>query len=148
GSEERRTIANAVIDSAARGIVVADRDGKISYVNTSYGDFAGALHNGLPVSVPRLFAGHADASEAIYRLVRAAKDGRSAAESIRILGGLDGKAEDSARAYWYKVSVRPLPQTDDANKPMVAWTIEDITRDRESNETAFRDLQRAIDYLD
>ena len=148
GAEERRTIANAVIDSAGRGIVVADRDGKISYVNSSYGAFPSALHNGLPVSVPRLFAGHADASEAIYRLVRAAKDGRSAAENIRILGGLGGAADDSARAYWYKVTVRPLPETEDAHKPMVAWTIEDMTRDRESNETAFRDLQRAIDYLD
>src|SRR5690606_4396024 len=50
--------------------------------------------------------------------------------------------------FWYRVSVRPLPQTEDARKPLVAWSVEDITRDRENNETAFRDLQRAIDYLD
>lgn len=148
GADERRTIANAVVDSAGQGTVVADRDGKIAYVNASYGTFPGALHNGLPVGMPRLFAGHADASEAIYRLARAAKDGRSAVESIRILGGLGRDAADPARAYWYRVAVRPLPETDDTNKPMVAWTIEDITRDRENNETAFRDLQRAIDYLD
>lgn len=148
GADERRTIANAVVDSAGQGIIVADRDGKIAYVNASYGTFPGALHNGLPVGIPRLFAGHADASEAVYRLARAAKDGRNAIESIRILGGLGGAAPDASRAFWYRVAVRPLPDTDDASKPMVAWTIEDITRDRESNETAFRDLQRAIDYLD
>ena len=34
-------------------------DGKIAYVNSSYGTFPGALHNGLPVGIPRLFAGHA-----------------------------------------------------------------------------------------
>ena len=70
--EERRTISNAVVDSLPFGAVVADRDGKIKYVNAHYGSFSGALTNGVPVGVPRLFAGQADASEAIYRLSRAA----------------------------------------------------------------------------
>ena len=69
--EERRTISNAVVDSLPFGAVVADRDGKISYVNAHYGAFSGAMTNGVPVGVPRLFAGQSDASEAIYRLSRA-----------------------------------------------------------------------------
>src|SRR5690606_4725601 len=107
-----------------------------------------AMTNGVPVGVPRLFAGYADASEAIYRLSRAAKDGRSAIEDIRVPGGLGGSQSEAGRVFWYRVAVRPLPETEDAHKPLVAWSVEDITRDRESNETAFRDLQRAIDYLD
>ena len=83
-TEEKRTISNAIVDSLPFGTVICDRDGKISYVNHHYGDFPGALNNGVPVGVPRLFAGHADASEAIYRLSRAAKDGRSAIEDIRV----------------------------------------------------------------
>ena len=146
--EERRTISNAMVDSLPFGAVVSDRDGKISYVNAHYGSFAGAVTNGVPVSVPRLFAGQSDASEAIYRLSRAAKDGRAAVEDIRIIGGLGGSLSDSAGAFWYRVSVRPLPESDEASKPLVAWTVEDITRDRDNNESAFRDLQRAIDYLD
>ncbi len=147
-SEDKRTISDAVVDSLPFGTVITDRDGKISYVNQHYGDFPGAVNNGVPVGVPRLFAGHADASEAIYRLSRAAKDGRSAIEDIRVPGGLGGSQAEAGRAFWYRVAVRPLPQTDDARKALVSWTIEDITRDRENNETAFRDLQRAIDYLD
>lgn len=147
-TEERRTLSHAVVDSLPFGTVVAGRDGKIAYVNQHYGRFPGAMNNGVPVSVPRLFAGYADASEAIYRLSRAAKDGRNAIEDIRVPGGLGGSVADSGRVFWYRVSVRPLPQTDDARKALVAWSIEDTTRDRESNETAFRDLQRAIDYLD
>lgn len=147
-SEERRTLSHAVVDSLPFGTVIADRDGKIAYVNQHYGNFPGAVNNGVPVGVPRLFAGYADASEAIYRLSRAAKDGRSAIEDIRVPGGLGGSQVEAGRAFWYRVAVRPLPQTDDSPKTLVAWTIEDITRDRENNETAFRDLQRAIDYLD
>lgn len=146
--EERRTISNAVVDSLPFGAVVADSDGKIAYVNAHYGSFSGAVTNGVPVGVPRLFAGQADASEAIYRLSRAAKDGRAAVEDVRILGGLGGHATDSAKAFWYRVGVRPLPESDEARKPLVIWSVEDITRDRDNNESAFRDLQRAIDYLD
>ena len=146
--EERRTISNSVVDSLPFGAVVADRDGKITYVNAHYGSFWGAVPNGVPVGVPRLFAGQADASEAIYRLSRAAKDGRAAVEDVRILGGLGGQTADSTKAFWYRVGVRPLPESDEARKPLVIWSVEDITRDRDNNESAFRDLQRAIDYLD
>nr|WP_314258957.1 response regulator [uncultured Devosia sp.] len=147
-SEERRTVASSVVDSLPFGAVVADRDGKISYVNSHYGSFTGAMNNGLPVSVPRLFAGQSDASEAIYRLSRAGKDGRAAVEDIRIVGGLGGSVTEVNKAFWYRVSVRPLPASDEASKPLVIWSVEDITRDKDSNESAFRDLQRAIDYLD
>lgn len=148
GAEERRTLSRAVIDSLPFGALVADRDGKIVYVNQNYGAFPGAVTNGVAVGVPRLFAGHADASEAIYRLSRAAKDGRSAIEDIRIIGGLGGSQAEASRAFWYRVTVRPLPAFEESSKPLLAWSVEDITRDRENNETAFRDLQRAIDYLD
>lgn len=148
GGEERRTLSRAVVDSLPFGALVADRDGKIAYVNQNYGNFPGAMTNGVAVSVPRLFAGHADASEAIYRLSRAAKDGRSAIEDIRIIGGLGGSLAEASRAFWYRVTVRPLPPLEEGGRPLLAWSVEDITRDRENNETAFRDLQRAIDYLD
>jgi two-component system cell cycle sensor histidine kinase/response regulator CckA len=146
GAEERRTLAAAVVDSLPFGAVVADRDGKIAYANAQYGVFPGAVNNGVPVGIPRLFAGHSEAAEAIYRLSRAAKDGRSAFEDMRIDGGLGGTTP--GKALWYRVGARPLPETDEASKPQVLWSVEDISRDRESNESAFRDLQRAIDYLD
>jgi two-component system cell cycle sensor histidine kinase/response regulator CckA len=147
GTEERRTLAGSVIDSLPFGAVVTDRDGRIGYANSHYGTFAGAVPNGVPVGVPRLFAGQPEAAEAIYRLSRAAKDGRAAYEDVRIMGGLSG-GQRSDRAMWYRVGARPLPDSDETHKPQVLWTVEDITRDRENNESAFRDLQRAIDYLD
>ena len=76
--------------------VVTDRDGKIAYANVQYGKFPGALSNGVPVGVARLFAGQPEASEAVYRLSRAGRDGRAASEDIRLIGGLGGGQGDAA----------------------------------------------------
>ena len=75
-SEEGGSLASAVVDSLPFGAVVTDRDGRIVYANAQYGQFPGALSKGVPVGVPRLFAGEPEVSEAIYRLSRAARDGR------------------------------------------------------------------------
>ncbi len=146
--DETRSVSRSIVDSLPFGAVVTDRDGKISYVNAYYGTFPGSLTDGVPVGVPRLFAGQSEASEAIYRLSRAARDGRPASEDIQLIGGLGGGLGGSSKAAWYRVSVRSLPPVESANKPLVLWSVEDITRDRERQDNAFRELQRAIDYLD
>ncbi len=147
-SEDTQTLSRAVVDSLPFGALVTDREGKISYVNAHYGEFAGGVTDGVPVSVPRLFAGEPEASEAVYRLARAARDGRPAIEDIRIIGGLGGSVGGSTKPFWYRVGVRALPTIDEGGKPLVLWTVEDITRDRERQDNAFLELQRAIDYLD
>jgi two-component system cell cycle sensor histidine kinase/response regulator CckA len=147
-SDETRTVSRAIVDSLPFGAVVTDRDGKISYVNSHYGTFPGSLTDGVPVGLPRLFAGQPEASEAVYRLSRAARDGRPASEDIRLIGGLGGALGGSTKPFWYRVGVRALPQVEGAEKPLVLWTVEDITRDRERQDNAFLELQRAIDYLD
>ena len=72
-----------------------------------------------------------DDAQALFARVigaRAAKDGRAAIEDIRIIGGLGGSQADSNKAFWYRVSVRPLPESDEARKPLVIWSVEDITK--------------------
>ncbi|MHB1111339.1 MAG: cell cycle histidine kinase CckA, partial [Devosia sp.] len=147
-SDETRTVSRAIVDSLPFGAVATDRDGRISYVNAQYGSFAGGITDGVPVGVPRLFAGQPEASEAVYRLSRAAKDGRPATEDIRLIGGLGGALGGSSKPFWYRVSVRALPEVEGAGKPLVLWSVEEITRDRERQDNAFLELQRAIDYLD
>ena len=57
GSDEVRTLARSIVDTLPYGAVATDRDGKIVYANAQYGAFPGALGQGVPVGVPRLFAG-------------------------------------------------------------------------------------------
>ncbi len=146
--EDSNALPRAIVDSLPFGALVTDRDGKISYVNAHYGEFVGGITDGVPVSVPRLFAGQPEAAEAIYRLARAARDGRPASEDVRIIGGLGGSLGGSSKPFWYRIGVRALPEMDGGGKPLVLWSVEDITRDRERQDNAFLELQRAIDYLD
>ena len=71
-----RPLIKALVDGATDAIVVTDGDGRVVYVNAAYLDLIGAtgLHDMRPVE--RAFIGDADASEAIYRLLKAAREGR------------------------------------------------------------------------
>jgi two-component system cell cycle sensor histidine kinase/response regulator CckA len=147
-SDETRTLSRAVVDSLPFGALVTDRAGRIVYANAQYGQFAGGVADGVPVGVPRLFAGQSEASEAIFRLSHAARDGRPATEDVRIVGGLGGGIGGSSKPLWYRIAVRALPEIEGNDKPLMLWSVEDITRDRERQDNAFVELQRAIDYLD
>jgi len=141
-------LQNAIVDSLDYGAVVADREGRIIYANAAYGELIAGLNRQSVVSVPRLFASAAEASEAIYRLSRAAHDGRRAIEDIRLTEGpsVGGEAVDTV---WYRVSVKSLPEIEGANsKNLVLWSVEDISRDRDRQENIFLELQKSIDYLD
>ena len=65
-----------------------------------------------------------------------------------MIGGLGGSLGGSSKPVWYRVSVRALPEVEGAEKALVLWSVEEITRDRERQDNAFLELQRAIDYLD
>lgn len=147
GGAERRTLSRAVVDCLPFGAIVSERDGKIIYANAQYAQFMGGNAQAMPVGVPRLLANASEASEAVYRLSRAAREGRLATEDIRLTRPL-GTAEPQTDVAWYRVSVRAMPQTEQSIKPLVLWSIEDISRDRENQENIYVELQRAIDYLD
>jgi two-component system cell cycle sensor histidine kinase/response regulator CckA len=149
GGAEGPSLSRAVVDSLPYGAVVSERDGKIVYANARYESLMDGPEGGQPVSVARLFANYSEASEAIYRLARAAREGRPAVEDIRLSQRLGrGPRDENALAQWYRVSVRALPKVKDAPKPLIVWSIDDISRDRDAQENIYLELQRAIDYLD
>lgn len=155
---EGRTLSRAVVDSAVRGVVITDNKGAIIYANEYYAKLSRQVSENAVVGIPRLFAQQAEASEAIYRLSRAAKDGRHAVEDVRLTRnfsgepfGVDpdtGNKSDEAFARWYRVHVRALPEVEGAAQDLMTWSVEDITADRARQENIYLELQRAIDYLD
>src|SRR6185503_8461256 len=91
--------------------------------------------------IERVFIGDPDVSESIYRLLKAAREGRRLHEEVRITGATG----ESAR--WLRMRVRPLGERR-RDASMTVWSIADVTRDRERQENVFQELQYAIDYLD
>ncbi|MGB6502344.1 MAG: PAS domain-containing protein, partial [Xanthobacteraceae bacterium] len=71
GGATPHPLVKAVVDGASEGIVVTDHDGRIVYANAAYLDLIDATDFNDMRPVERAFIGDADASEAIYRLLKA-----------------------------------------------------------------------------
>jgi two-component system cell cycle sensor histidine kinase/response regulator CckA len=131
----------ALADNAFDGIVVTDQTGHVFYANPAYLDLIGSTGANDVRPIERVFVGDPDVSEAIYRLLKAAREGRRLQEEVRVAA-----AEPNA-ARWLRMRVRPLGEGK-ADARMTVWSIADVTRDRERQENVFQELQHAIDYLD
>jgi len=141
GTGAGHPLAKAVIDGAVDGIVVTDAGGRVLYANAAYLALTDAVDADDVRPVERVFIGDPDVSEAVYRLVKAAREGRRLQEEVRV-AGLRG-----APARWLRLRVRPVAGSGrDARN--AAWTIADVTRERERQENLFQELQHAVDYLD
>jgi two-component system cell cycle sensor histidine kinase/response regulator CckA len=134
-------VLKAVVDEAVDGLLVTDSRGRVIYANTAYLELIDAADADDVRPVERVFIGDPDVSEAVYRLLKAAREGRRAQEEVRVTG-LKGRALS-----WLRLRVRPLGDARH-NRGLTLWTITDVTRDRERQENIFQELQHAIDYLD
>ncbi len=138
GRGQANPLLKAVVDNAFDGVVVTDQSGRVFYANATYLDLIGAADNNDVRPIERVFVGDPDVSETIYRLLKAAREGRRLQEEVRIPG---------ATARWLRLRVRPLGESKQDAR-MTVWSIADVTRDRERQENVFQELQHAIDYLD
>jgi two-component system cell cycle sensor histidine kinase/response regulator CckA len=134
-------LLKGVIDGAFDGIVVTDPAGRVVYANAAYLDLIDATGPNDVRPVERVFIGDPEVSEAVYRLLKAAREGARLQEEVRV-AGLKGRP-----ARWLRLKVRPLGSAR-RGTPLTAWSVSDVTRDRERQENVFQELQNAIDYLD
>ena len=141
GRDQGNPLLKTVVDGAFDGILVSDQAGRVLYANVTYLDLIGATDLRDVRPIERVFIGDPDVSESIYRLLKAAREGRRLQEEVRITGA----AGESGR--WLRMRVRPLGESR-RDARVTVWSIGDVTRDRERQENVFQELQHAIDYLD
>ena len=141
GAAPNNPLVKAIVDGAAEGVVVTDRDGRVVYGNAAYLDLIDASDANDMRPVERAFIGDADASEAIYRLLKAAKEGRRLEEEVRIAG------RKGRPARWLRFKIRPLGNTR-RDARLTVWSLADVTAERDRQENVFQVLQHSIDYLD
>jgi two-component system cell cycle sensor histidine kinase/response regulator CckA len=134
-------IMRPIADHAFDGLAVTDSRGHVVYSNAAYLALTGAATPQDARPVERVFIGNPDVSEAVFRLLKAAREGKRQQEEVRVAGS------DGAHGRWLRMRVRPLGQSRREAKYAV-WSIADITRDRERQEDVFQELQHAIEYLD
>jgi two-component system cell cycle sensor histidine kinase/response regulator CckA len=141
GKDSGNPVLKAVVDEAADGLLVTDDRGRVVYANAAYLDLVDAAGTDDVRPVERAFIGDPEVSEAVYRLLKAAREGRRGQEEVRV-AGLKGKG-----LRWLQLRARPLGGVRRRSR-LTLWTIADVTRDRERQENIFQELQHAIDYLD
>jgi two-component system cell cycle sensor histidine kinase/response regulator CckA len=134
-------VVRRIADLDYDGIAVTDPNGHVAYSNSAYLALTGAASSQDVRPVERVFVGNPDVSEAVFRLLKAAREGKRQQEEVRLAG------TDGAHGRWLRMRVRPLGQSKREAKYAV-WSIADITRDRERQEDVFQELQHAIEYLD
>jgi two-component system cell cycle sensor histidine kinase/response regulator CckA len=130
-----------IADHDYDGLAVTDPRGHVVYSNAAYLALTGAATSLDVRPVERVFIGNPDVSEAVFRLLKAAREGKRQQEEVRIAG------HDGSHGRWLRMRVRPLGQSKREAKYAV-WSIADITRDRERQEDVFQELRHAIEYLD
>ncbi len=141
GRDGAHPMLRAVVDEAVDGLLITDPRGRVIYANAAYLELVDARDTDDVRPIERVFIGDPDVSEAVYRLLKAAREGRRAQEEVRVTG-LKGRPVS-----WLRLRVRPFGDGKRFGE-LTVWGVTDVTRDRERQENIFQELQHAIDYLD
>src|SRR4249919_3867375 len=149
-SQARNDVTKAFVDNLPQGALIADQSGRVLYANESYRNLLG-LEPDMVVQAPdRAFAGNSFLAEQIFRLSRAAQQGRALREEFRLPPLGEAEEEPGVRPRWFRISVQPMPSEPDSGRKggLVVWQVDEVTADRERQEAGFEKVQQAIAYLD
>ena len=132
GKDGAHPMLQAVVDEAPDGLLVTDPRGRVIYANAAYLGLVDAKDADDVRPIERVFIGDPDVSEAVYRLLKAAREGRRAQEEVRVTG-LKGKPVS-----WLRLRVRPLGDGKRFGQ-LTLWGVMDVSRDRERQENIFQE---------
>jgi len=146
----RNDLTKAFVDNLPQGALIADSAGRVLYANQSYRDLLGLDAETAVPSPDRAFGGNPHLAEAIFRLARAAQQGRRLKEEFRLPPPGEIQEEGGIAPRWFRISVQPMPPDPNSGRKgaLVVWQVDEITQDRAREETSFAKVQAAIDYLD
>ena len=144
----RNDITKAFVDNLPQGALIADSAGRVLYANEAYHNLLGLEENAAIPPPDRAFAGNPHLAEVIFRLSRAAQQGRSLKEEFRLPPEGDDLADLAPR--WFRISVQPMPSDPRAGRKghLIVWQLDEITRDQAKQEESFAKVQAAIAFLD
>src|SRR5258705_4806869 len=114
GKDVANPLLKSVVDGASEALLVTDHAGRVIYANAAYLDLIGATAAGEVRPVERGFISDPGVSEALYRLLRAAREGRRLQEEVRV-GGHKGEP-----GRWLRMRVRPVRDGQLAT-PITVW---------------------------
>jgi two-component system, cell cycle sensor histidine kinase and response regulator CckA len=148
--QARNDVTKAFVDNLPQGALIADSAGRVLYANEAYRDLLGLGPDAVVPAPDRAFAGNPHLAEGIFRLTRAAQQGRSLKEEFRLPPPGESEDEAGVAPRWFRISVQPMPADPRSGRKgaLVVWQLDEITQDRAREEANFAKVQAAIAYLD
>jgi two-component system, cell cycle sensor histidine kinase and response regulator CckA len=86
GKETGNAVLKAAAEGASDGVVVTDSAGRVVYANPAYLTLTRTATAADVRPIEQVFIGDPDVSEVIYRLTKAAREGRRLQEEVRLPG--------------------------------------------------------------
>jgi two-component system cell cycle sensor histidine kinase/response regulator CckA len=119
-------LSGSVAGGLMQAVMVSGRNGEPLYYNSAWEALVGRGVSGGLRSFDQLVVGETAASEALFRLTRAASEQIRQSEEMRLPSAGD------ERPRWLDVSVSPLPMPvgHGVNGPLTLWVASDITLER------------------
>ncbi len=142
----QKAFFDKLLDAVGEPCVVSDSRGAIIYSNEPYQRLASQAGRTRLVNLETLYSGYPDVSERIYRLAKAAREGRESSEQFRLSAGSAAAGAREDKAVWLRLQVKPIRVS--ATQNYSVWRLSDETDARASQEEAFENLQYIINYLD
>jgi len=149
--QARNDVTKAFVDNLPQGALIADSAGRVLYANEAYRDLLGLDAEAATVPAPdRAFAGNPNLAETIFRLARAAQQGRALREEFRLPPPGEEEEDAGVSPRWFRIAVQPMPADPSSGRKggLVVWQVDEITLDRARAEASFAKVQAAIAYLD
>ena len=143
-------VLKAALDAGEEPALVAGATGNVLYWNPAHEAMFGRSESGPLAALEAAFGGDADASQAYFRLNRAAERGEFRREEVR----LKVTPQAPRRPTWLRITVRPFPSPvrDDFNdakrERLVLWQASDITDERTREAQKIGALESALAGFD
>ena len=141
-------VLKAAMDVLDDPQMVVRADGSVIYSNPSFDTMFGRSDGGPRAALELSMGGDPDASQALFRLTRAAERGEARREDIRLRTSQSGQ-----RPSWIRVSVRPFPSPERSadsttRETLALWQIADISTDKTREAQKIGGLESALAAFD
>jgi two-component system cell cycle sensor histidine kinase/response regulator CckA len=121
-------LAKAIVEAGDEGVFVSGQDGRGLYANRAFAALLGRSEVGQKHSLETAFSGEPQATEALFRLARAADRGESREEEFQV----QGPTAAPHRARWYRLGVSRLDFGGHKGRPshLTLWRLADVSSER------------------
>ncbi len=140
-------LLKAAADASDEPQILAHQDSTVVYANAALEDMFGRHEAGPFAALDAVMSAEPEATQALFRLTRAAERGESRSEDVRLRPG------PSRRPAWVRISVRPFVSTGNGDgtllrQRLALWRIRDISKDKAQEAQRVGTLETALAAFD